>query len=287
MNDMRNKILIAAGAILLTACNVKDPIYETAHPEHGRITLTTDWSGRGDGIDIPDSHHVRANGDETGKQTFTAHTNDHPELFDPGTHRLHLWHDAAGITVSGNTASVASVTRVGGIHASPDWFFSAAVDVEIEADKVHPVTAVMQQQVGELTLVVEPTGSTAEGIESITGTLSGIAGSLDIDTGAHGSPSGVALNFTKGTDGKWSATVRILGIAGAEQKLTGTIAFTGGTPDDIPLDSDLTNALAGFNTDKKTPVALDGQIVETHTGTGFTATITGWNRVDNGSVIAD
>ena len=291
MNDMRNKILIAAAAILLTACNVKDPIYETAHPEHGRITLTTDWSGRGEGIDIPASHHVRANGDEAGKQTFSAHTNDHPELFEPGTHRLHLYHDAAGITVSGNTVSVASVTRAGNINASPDWFFSSAMDVEIEADKVHPVIATMQQQVRELTLVIEPTGGTTDRISSITATLSGVAGSLDIDTGAHGSPSDVALNFTKittGADaGKWSATVRLLGIAGAEQKLTGTIAFTGGTPADIPLDSDMTADLAGFNDNKKTPLTLGGQMIETPTGAGFSATITGWNTIGKPGVIAD
>ncbi len=270
--------------MLLAACSVEAPIYDTAHPEHGRITLTTDWSGRGEGIDIPASHHVRANGDETGKQTFTA--------LEPGTHRLHLYHDATGITVSGNTVSVASVTRAGGIDASPDWFFSAAMNVEIEADKVHPVTATMQQQVRELTLIIEPTGGTADNIESITATLSGAAGSLDIDNGAHGSPSDVALTFTKittGADaGKWSATVRLLGIAeGAAPQLTGTIAFTGSTPADIPLDSDLTSALAGFNDDKKTPLTLGGTAVETPTGTGFSATITGWTTVNRPGIIAD
>ena len=297
MNDnknnkyMRQQIILFAAAMLLTACNVKDPIYETAHPEHGRITLTTDWSGRGEGIDIPASHHVRANGDETGKQTFTAHTNDHPELFEPGTHRLHLYHDATGITVSGNTATVAAQagnTRAGNINASPDWFFSAAMDVEIEADKVHPVTATMQQQVRELTLVIEPTGGTTDRISSITATLSGAAGTLDIDNGTHGSPSEVALTFTKGADGKWSATVRLLGIAnGAAPRLTGTIAFAGDTPADIPLDSDLTSALAGFNTGKKTPLTLGGQVVEVPTGTGFTASITGWSTINKDGVIAD
>jgi hypothetical protein len=288
---MKTTYIIAAGAILLTACNVEDPIHETAHPGHGRITLTADWSERGGGIDIPGSHHVRANGDETGKQTFTAHTNDHPELFTPGSHRLHLWHDAAGITVSGNTASVASVTRAGGINPSPDWFFSAALDIEIEADKVHPVTAAMEQQVRQLTLVIEPTGGATDRVESITGTLSGAAATLDIDTGAHGSPSEVALTFNKittGADaGKWSATVRLLGVAGAEQKLSGTMAFTGGTPADIALDSDLSDALAGFNTGKKTPVVLGGTVVETPTGAGLTATITGWETVNRPGVIAD
>lgn len=287
---MRNTLIIAA-AILLTACDVKDPIYNTPHPEHGKITLTTDWSARGDGIDIPGSHHVRANGEEAGKQTFTAHTNDHPELFTPGTHRLHLYHDATGISVSGNTASVASVTRAGGIVGNPDWFFSAAMDVEIEADKVHPVTATMQQQVRELMLVIALTGGTTDKIESITGTLSGVAGTLDIDTAEHGTPSDVALTFTKITEGpdagKWSATVRLLGITGSVQTLTGTITFTDGSPAAVSLDSDLSAALAMFNADKKIPLALGGTVVETPTGAGFTASITGWNVVNRDGVIAD
>ncbi len=276
----------------LASCGEKEPTpptYNTDHPEHGKITLTTDWSQRGEGIDIPGSHHVRANGDEAGKQTFTAATNDHPELFDPGTHRLHVWHDAAGITVSGNTATVAAQagnTRAGGIDTSPDWFFSAAMDVEVAADTDHKFTATMTQQVRQLTLVIEPTGGTADEIESITATLSGVAGTLDIDTGAHGSPSDVALTFTKGADGKWSATVRLLGIAGAEQKLTGTIAFTGGTPADMPFDSDMTADLAGFNDNKKTPLTLGGQ-VEVPTGAGFTASITGWDTISKDGVIAD
>ncbi len=289
---MKNRIFIsAAAAILIGACDVKDPVYNTPHPEHGKITLTADWSERGEGVDIPGSHHVRANGDETGRQTFTVHTNDHPELFEPGSHRLHLWHDAAGITVGGNTASVGATTRAGNINPSPDWFFSAAMDVEIEADKVHPVTAAMQQQVRELTLVIEPTGGTTDKIENIAGTLSGVAATLDIDTGAHGTPSDAALTFTKittGADaGKWSATVRLLGVAGSAQTLTGTITFTNGGPAAVSLDSNLTTALANFNADKTTPLTLGGTVVETPTGAGFTASIIGWNVINRDGVIAD
>ncbi len=291
---MRTTIIIAA-ATLLGACDVTDPIYNTPHPEHGRVTLTTDWSGRGEGIDIPSSHHVRANGDESGKQTFTAHTNDHPELFDPGTHRLHLWHDAAGITVSGNIASVgveARHTRADEIIVgNPDWFFSSAMDIDIEADNVHEFTAPMTQQVRELTLMIEPTGGTIHRIESFTGTLSGVAGALDIDTGAHGSPSAVTLDFTNITDrgegGTRAATVRLLGIAGSEQRLSCTITFIDGSPEAISFDSDLSEALAGFNTDKKTPLTLRGTVVETPTGAGFTASITDWNTIDKDGVIAD
>jgi hypothetical protein len=252
------KILSTAtgAALLLTACNFKEPIHETSHPDHGKIVLTADWGRRGEGIDIPGSYHVRADGDEATKRTFTETTAEHPGLFTPGTHRLHVWHDAAGIAVSGGTASVAASSRAGEITANPGWFFTCAADVGIQKDRVHPVTVAMKQQVRELTLTIGPTGGTADKIESITGTLSGAAGTLDIDNGAHGAPSAVGLNFTKGADGKWTATVRLLGVAGTEQELTGTISFEGGDPGEFPFGSDLSETLAGFNDNKTAPLAV-------------------------------
>ncbi len=45
--------------LFLTGCNVEDPIHETPHPEHGKITLTTDWTTRSTGIDIPSNYTVK------------------------------------------------------------------------------------------------------------------------------------------------------------------------------------------------------------------------------------
>lgn len=51
----RNRIYQLIGAVaiatLLAGCDVKDPIYNTPHPDHGTVTLTTDWSGIGRGAD--------------------------------------------------------------------------------------------------------------------------------------------------------------------------------------------------------------------------------------------
>ena len=96
------------------------------------------------------------------------------------------------------------------------------------------------------------------------------------------------LHFTKITDGddagKWTATVRLLGIAGGTQRLAATLTYTGGNPADTSLDSDLTAALAGFNDDKAAPLTLGGTMVETPTEAGVTAGITGWETVDGGNV---
>lgn len=253
--------------LLLWGCDVKDPIYDTAHPKHGKITITTDWTNRTSGIDAPASYTVKT-GDYS--VVLTGATNTIDNLFTPGNYSLYAYNTAENIAVSGTTATATYPAGALG------WFFTSATDVAIEADKVHKLTAGMAQQVRQLTLVIESTGSTTDRVKSITATLSGVAGSYAMDSDTHGAASNISLTFAKDTDGKWTATVRLLGIAGSGQKLTGTITFTDGSPGDTPLESDLSSALTGFNTDKKTPLTLGGQVVETPTAAGFTATITGW-----------
>lgn len=281
-----------AAAVLLSSC-VKDTLYDTPHPDHGKIAVTADWSARGEGIDIPDTWTVTM-GDYTGTETSATHAPDH--LFAPGSYTLAVWNPAEGITVSGTTATIAAATgnRAGTdafVDNAPGWFFTHTEQVSIEKDKDYPLTAVMQQQVRELTLVIEPAGDAADRIESIEGTLSGAAGTLDFATGTHGTPSKVKLHFTKITEGddvgKWMATVRLLGIAGNSQRLTATLTYTDGNPQPTSLNSDLTAALDGFNDDKTTPLTLGGTLAETPDEAGFTGEITGWETVDSGGVDAE
>lgn len=70
--------------------------------------------------------------------------------------------------------------------------------------------------------------------------------------------------------------MRLLGVAGGQQKLNARISFTDGAPQSIGLDSDLSADLATFNADKTIPLTLEGKLVETQTGAEATATITGW-----------
>ena len=281
-----------AAAVLLSSC-VKDTLYDTPHPDHGKIAVTADWSARGEGIDIPATWTVTM-GDYTGTETSATHAPDH--LFAPGSYTLAVWNPAEGITVSGTTATVAAATgnRAGTdafVDNAPGWFFTHTEQVSIEKDKDYPLTAVMQQQVRELTLMIEPAGDAADRIESIGGTLSGAAGTLDFATGTHGTPSEVELHFTKITEGddagKWMATVRLLGIAGDAQRLTATLTYTDGNPQPTSLNSDLTSALNGFNDGKTAPLTLGGTIAETPGEAGFTGEITDWETVDGGGVDAE
>ena len=275
-------------ALLLTlgGC-VKDELHDTPHPDTGKITVTADWSDRGEGVDTPASWHI-VMGDYTGTETGAIHSPDY--LFNPGSYTLAVYNISEGITVSGTTAAVAAADG-GCIVNTPGWLFTSVQEVAIEADTDYSLTAIMQQQVRQLTLVIEPAGDAADRIETIEGTLSGAAGSLDFATGTHGTPSEVELHFTKITDGddagKWMATVRLLGIAGDAQRLTATLTYTDGNPQPTSLNSDLTSALNGFNDGKTSPLTLGGTIAETPGEAGFTGEITDWETVDGGGVDAE
>ena len=276
------KTLSVFAAISLAGCDVKDPIYNTPHPGHGKITLTTDWTSRTAGIDIPASYTV-VTGDYTAIVSGATNTLDH--LFEPGAYHLCAYNTPEHITVSSAIATVAGASgNVDGagpfVQEMPGWLFTDAVDAVIEPDTEQTFTAVMQQQVRQLTLVIEPTGSTTDRIEHIEGYLSGVAGTLDFSAGIHATPTNVELQFAKITSGanagKYAATVRLLGMAGERQKLNAIIRFTGGSPEALNLTSDLTTELAAFNTDKRKPLTLGGKVVETPTGADFSATITDW-----------
>ncbi len=270
-------------AILLSGCEmIDDPIYRTTHPDQGKIVVSVNWSGRGAGVSIPSSHTVRV-GTYATLMRGDIDTLDH--LFDPGDYRVHVYNSADRISVSGTgTGTTATANYTGGTLG---WFFSRALDATIEKDQVHTLEVAMTQQVRQLTLQIKPTGGSIERIASITASLSGAASTFGIDDGIHDTPVPVTLTFTQTNANTWTATTRLLGVAGTTQRLTGTIRFKDGVPGDIQLDSNLSDALANFNTNKNTPLALDGTVVQTPSGTSFTASIDAWIPAEGPSVVAE
>lgn len=270
----RHIYIIGMAALTLTGC-VKDELFDTPHPGKGRITVTADWSAWGEGIATPQSWNLSM-GDYHGTETAATHAPDH--LFEPGSYSLVAWNPATDISVSGTSASVTS-TADGCISGELGWLFTSVQEVTIEADRDHAFTAAMQQQVRQLTLTIRLTGDAAERVEGISCSLSGVAGTMDFASDTYGAPSGVALNFTKITQGEnagaWTATVRLLGTTGESQQLTGSITYAG---DNIPstlIASDMTALLAGFNDNKTVPLGLVCDL-ETPTQAGVTAIIIDW-----------
>ena len=206
-----------------------------------------------------------------------------------------MWNPAEGITVNGTAATVAAATgnRAGTdafVNNAPGWFFSYTEQVTIGKDKDCPLTAVMKQQVRELTLVVEPKGDAAGRITEIVAHLTGAAGTLDFATDSYGAASNVVLPFTKITEGddagKWKASVRLLGVTGTEHLLTGEIRYADGNPTPTTLKSDLTEALKEFNTGKGESLTIGGTLETPDEVEIPGATISGWKEIDNGEVNA-
>lgn len=280
-------ILAAAATALLTASCVKDTLYNTPHPNHGKITVTADWSARGEGIDIPATWTLSM-GDYTGTETAATHAPDH--LFAPGSYTLVAWNPAEGITVSGTTATVApasgSQTTGTFIDNAPGWFFTHAEQVSIEKDTDYPFTAAMRQQVRELQLELEVTQGRPELIQSVTATLSGIAGIFDMEKGQTiGEPTSTVFSFTR--DGsKLTADARLLGTMGTVQTLVLDIVFTDGGRTQR-TEVDLTEAMKDFNDDMTTAYRVTGTL-ETPVGMEeCNAEITGWESVEGGDASAE
>ncbi len=280
-------ILAAAAAALLTASCVKDTLYNTPHPGHGKITVTADWSARGEGIAIPATWTLSM-GDYTGTETTATHAPDH--LFAPGSYTLVAWNPAEGITVSGTTATVApasgSQTTGTFIDNAPGWFFTHAEQVSIEKDTDYPLTAAMQQRVRELQLELEVTQGRPELIQSVTATLSGIAGAFDMARGqTSGEPVSTVFSFTR--DGsRLTADARLLGTMGAVQTMVLDIVFVDGGRTQR-TEVDLTEAMKEFNDDMTTAYRITGTL-ETPVGMEeCNAEITGWESVEGGNASAE
>ena len=268
--------------LMFTSC-VKEEIYNTAHPDKGQINLITDWNNKGSDITIPQSYTVQA-GDYT--TVLKGERNTLPNLFAPGTYKLLVFNQAEKISVKEAKATVFSIAD-GYIESLPGWLFSYTADISLEKDKDYTVIATMQQQVRELNLWIEPTGGTANKIASVRATLSGVAQQLNLSDGALSIDKNISLIFTKQPDGKYKATARLLGFVSISPKLTVKVAFTGGAPDEAVQDYDLSNQLKTFNEEKNKPLSLAAQLIETPTATGFTASISDWKIVQEGSGMAD
>ena len=176
-NSIYKTSLLAAALLLSATSCVKDELHDTPHPDYGKITVTADWTDRGDGVDIPAEWTVTMDG-YTGTESGETHAPDY--LFDPGNYTLAAYNTPEHITISGTTATVAPETGNGTyISNAPGWLFTSVQEVTVEADTDYELTAAMHQQVRQLNIIIEPTGDAKDRIESIEGHLSGAAGTLD------------------------------------------------------------------------------------------------------------
>ena len=147
-NSIYKTSLLAAALLLSATSCVKDELHDTPHPDYGKITVTADWTDRGDGVDIPAEWTV-AMGDYAGTETGKTHAPDY--LFEPGSYTLAAYNTPEDITISGTTATVAPETGNGTyISNAPGWLLTSVQEVTVVADTDYELTAAMHQQVRQL-----------------------------------------------------------------------------------------------------------------------------------------
>jgi hypothetical protein len=272
--------------ILLTAVQtscIKETLYNTDHPDYGALTLSTVWDDRGEDIAVPDSCSVGATHASSGQAFLTklsGTVNMLDELFPAGEYRIHVYNAADNITVNGATATVNYAA------GDPGWLFTGMSNIVLEKDKDHSGSVVMHQRVRRLILKLDVTGDAAPRLDRIEAALSGVAGAINIETGnPEGNSVTVMFPFTQ-TDGKYSAEISLAGIAGNTQILSLTLYFADGNPSTHTLASDLSDRLAAFNANRKTPMTLTAILTVTPSQGGFSATIDKWTG-SGGDIIAN
>ena len=275
---MRNIVPMAAAAIMLLAgCDTKDPIYDMLPSNNGTITIITDWSQIGAGNIIPPSYTARVGNYSV---LLTGVTNIIENRFETGNYTGYVYNTAESVTITGTMATVAGAIAPAGatgsfINSIPGWLYTCRLDETINKNEDHTFMAVMEQQVRELTFVLTPTGDMINKISTVMGIITGVAKDYDMSDGTYSTPSNVVIMFTKQTTGeytgKYTATVRFLGVVGNNQAITLSTTYTDhmlGTKVALPIN--ISSNLAAFNTDKRTPIELD---LELETPTVYTGVL--------------
>jgi len=275
------KIFIILNVVSLSffGC-ISYPIYDYVYHDYGKIiSLITDWTERGDNVDIPKNYSVKI-GDYINILYGTR--NSINNLFPAGKNIINIWNTTDNITVTDRLATAGYAAGV------PGWFFTGRKEVMIEIDGEHTITVNMRQQVRQLTFELEIADNDKFRFASVNATLSGVAGTLNIDDETHGAPTSIALTFAEDLkNGKWKSTVRLLGITGNKQMLTLIMNLAGDHPSSYTVTSDLSNRLASFNEDKKTPLTLIARFDETLTGEELIVTISDWEYGETSTGDAD
>ena len=215
-----------------------------------------------------------------------------PDLLNPGTHSMVIYNRAEGFTFDGRMARVNALSSksrtddTSVIIPLPGYLKTVSQEITVTADDTLRITPLPQQRVRDLHIEFTVTQGRPELIQTVTGTLSGIAGTFDMEAGqTTGEPASTAVTFTRDGD-KLTANARLLGTMGTAQTLVLDIAFVddGRTQ---RTEVDLTEALAEFNGDMTTAYRVTGTLetpVGMEEGKGE---ITGWEPVDGGDASAE
>lgn len=279
--------LMLGACLLITSC-VKDDLYNTPHPMQGAVKITTDWSARSTESVLPTDYTLRISEQE--EQPVSEATNVFHSLLTPGEYDLLVHNSPAGMTVSGTTATVNSLSD-GTLEPLPGYLFSAAQTLNVLKDDTLRTTVKMQQRTRQLTLVLKLKDGDHDRILSTEATLTGITPSVNLLTGALPATGGASITpvFEKATSSEGlpilQATFRLLGITTNDnQQLTVVVTLNNNQPQTITTD--LTSILHQLPADSMEPVTLDATFTLPPEA-NISGSITDWSVEENGDISAN
>lgn len=278
---------VVAITLSLTSC-VKDDLFDTPHPDKGAVVITTEWAESLVESDIPTSYFLSMDGGVARKANEKSFT--YPDLLTPGEHSLLVYNEPQGLMLNDKTAAV-NLLPDGTAEPMPGYLFSAEQKLAVVQDDTLRVSIPMVRRVCPITMNLTLSGENTGKIAKIEASLSGVAGSVDMQNGAIGNENltikpvveQASAKTHAYTEGKVVLKCRVLGINKAEwQMLTVTVTMEDGYVSTVT--SDLTKYLKDLNTDMK-PIELTGTVEAPQDG-HFSGTIEDWEVVSGGDIDA-
>lgn len=270
-----NLLIFGMAAIMCSSC-VKDELFDTPHPDSGGLTVTTDWKGKSDEADIPDSYILMI-GDT--KQMVSVETNRFDELLAPGSHNLSVYNLPQGMTLDGTIISVDPLDE-NNIQSLPGVLFISNKQFDITADSELSLTVPMKQFTRRLELVLTVKEGQYERVRSATGSLSGICEAVDILTEQRSEHSSSTTAMVEREGNEFHLVYNLLGIVPSEKQILKIeILFSNG--DTQIIESDISALMAGYH-QEVTPLKLAGDLFLPLEG-GFSGVISGWEVANGGN----
>lgn len=250
--------------------------------DKGTLVISPDWSNRSNGITAPSSFTVKVGDDYSANLSGTQAS--FPEPIIAGTYKLIVHNTASQISITNSTATVAS--SGGYVNATPGWLFGFSKQIEIEAQKELQEAPVMKQLMRQLTISISVLDSDVQTIDldGTVGELTGVAGSVNIETGAIAQTSmPTKFNFTL-EGNKLVANIRLVGIInGQSQNLSVNVKLKSGKTLE-PYTSNMTSFLTDFNNTMTTAKGLESNIT-LQVSPEFSGVITNWSEMDSEDII--
>lgn len=272
-------LVLTAVALSLNSC-VKDELFNTPHPDKGAVVLTADWSERSSACAAPMEYTLHHTCCEKTSCTMDGTVPDCvPSLFAEGTHTLVAHNTADKITIDGLTATVATV-KEGHIDPMPGYLLAAVQKADIAKDDTVRITLPMRQHVRDMHIELTVTEGDPGQIESVTGTLTGVATSFDlVEQKLTGAEASALLAFSRSGE-KLTADARLLGFIGTAPAFTLEVRFADGRTQTVRNDR-FADAVKEFGSDMTETFVLTNNL-NLPVEAGMEATIEDWKPGNDG-----